>query len=360
MIKKQVEVALLQEKDIDELLVFYNRLYNENRTREKFTWEFFNAPAGKALYVIARDGETGSIIGSQCAIPIELVTAEGTVVLTAKSEDTLVDPNYRGQNIFEKMYQLLFDICRQQGIKYLWGFTSAKKPFLKLGFEIPFDHSQSLLVTNVFEAYRYLSTLNPGNKLPEKLKILSLCFFSALRALKIQQAKLPKHFSVNLSDKNDFYYDNEKTMPGTAGFRIRQHAAYMDWRIAKNPYHKEIFSINFSEGEKAKASLVFNHHKNGAWYLINDNYHEQFSLKQKTVLHRIALKQLCSRKKVSLIRTWDFSHNSFGCEEIALRKKAGYIHLEKGISFVWKKLDETAPLNPADFNLSRLASQGTI
>ena len=48
--------------------------------------------------------ENNKIVGIQCAIPLEFTDVKGNVQLSAKSEDTLVDPAYRGQKIFERMY----------------------------------------------------------------------------------------------------------------------------------------------------------------------------------------------------------------------------------------------------------------
>ena len=52
-IKKNVAISILKEVEIDEVISFYNRIYNETRTREKFVWEFHNAPSGEAIYVVA-------------------------------------------------------------------------------------------------------------------------------------------------------------------------------------------------------------------------------------------------------------------------------------------------------------------
>jgi hypothetical protein len=43
-----------------------------------------------------------------------------------------------------------------------------------------------------------------------------------------------------------------------------------------------------------------------------------------------------------------------------VRKKNGFLHLERGISFVWKILDEKETLSPHKFILSRIATQGVI
>lgn len=365
MADKNIEISILNSSEIDELLVFYNFLYKENRTKEKFLWEFYNAPGGKAIYVIAKDADTKKIVGSQCAIPIELITDTGTIILTAKSEDTLVDPDYRGLHIFENMYQLLFEKCRENGIKYLWGFTSAKKPFLRLGFDIPYDHSQSLMVIDIFSSYKYLSALNPKNNLTSLSKILALCVISKLASIKrilVSGKSLRNNFSYSEYGKALPENNNDLLQPDCKGFWIKQDVPFMMWRIVNNPYHEKIFNVYFSVGPDVVANLIFNHHKNGVWYLISDTYSAKISEEQQTAIYKKAVKLLLAKEKsnVKLIRTWDFLHNENGNKEIRIRRKAGFTHIDRGVSFVWKSLDTNNTLNVLDFNLSRIASQGVI
>lgn len=365
MSKKNVEILLLGDSEIDEVNNFHNFIYKDSRNKDQFQWEFLKAPAGKAIYVIAKDVDNNKIVGTQCAIPIELIKADGTVILTAKSEDTLVNPEYRGLNIFENMYQLLFEKCREAGIKYLWGFTTAKKPFLKLGFEIPFDHSQSLIVKDIFTSYNYLSNLNSKNNFLSRFKILGLCAVSKVTYFKnifISEQSLKGEISYSQNDKE--IIDNNQLIisSGNKGFWIKQDVSFLKWRIATNPYHEHIFNINFSIKSNIIATIVFNHHRNGIWYLINDVYAAKLNDSQKAIILKKALKLLFAREKggVKLIRTWDFTHNNYGRKEISIREKAGFTHLDRGISFVWKNLDENNSLNAIDFNLSRLSSQGVI
>ena len=44
----------------------------------------------------------------------------------------MVDPQYRGQNIFNNIYDFLFEKCLESGINVIWGYTAAKKPFQKI------------------------------------------------------------------------------------------------------------------------------------------------------------------------------------------------------------------------------------
>ncbi len=147
-----INYVVATEEDYKSINDFYNRLHNSDRSIEQFRWEFHNGPVMTGIYIIAKDTEKDTVIGSQAVIPINLVTANGEIILSGKSEDTLVDPNYRGKRIFNNMYEMLFDECTKAGINYIWGFTTAKKPFLKMDFEIPWSHSQTLIVNNPMES----------------------------------------------------------------------------------------------------------------------------------------------------------------------------------------------------------------
>lgn len=96
-------------------------------------WQFFDGslPA-PGILVGAWDGDR--LVGTQGFIPT-LASLDGRALLTAKSELTLVNPNYRGKGLFESMYRLALEICATAGIACIWGFTSAVKPFRAAGFD---------------------------------------------------------------------------------------------------------------------------------------------------------------------------------------------------------------------------------
>ena len=366
MSQKKIEISVLNDSDIDHVNDFHNSIYKSKRSRDEFLWEFINAPAGKAIYIVARDSDNKQIVGTQSAIPIVLITYSGEKVLTAKSEDTLVHPDYRGLNIFENMYQVLFKECKKKGMKYIWGFTSAKKPFLRLGFSIPFDHSQSLMVKNVLASYRYLADLTPGNSQLSRFKIFALCLLSWIYSNKKYRAYSKSNkekFHSFVTDKS-FVQDTSELLQNSIdeGYSINLDLTFMNWRLANNPYHDKLYSIYFSSESKNIAYFSFNHHKNGVWYLINDLYTNELSIQQKTFLLNNAVRILFKKEKanINLVRTLDFTHNKLGKQEVRIRKRTGFVHLNRGISFVWKSLDENNVLDPNKFHLSRIATQGVV
>ena len=61
---------------------------------------------------------------------------------------------------------------------------------------------------------------------------------------------------------------------------------------------------------------------------------------------------------ICIIRNWHFDTNEYNKNEIDIYKRAKFIILKKGICFVWKD-NNSNKINPINFNLSRLSSQGT-
>lgn len=361
-----ISYNLLDKSEINSVNEFYNRSYNSNRSYEEFFWEFFSGPAGKAIYVVAKDANTNQIIGTQCAIPLFLANSQGKKILTAKSEDTLIDPKYRGQNIFENMYQILFEECKKNGIQYIWGFTSAKKPFNRVGFDTPFTHSQSVFVKNILQSYVYLSSLNPKNKFADKLKIFGLIALSKLNSLILFLTKTSdiKSYTIDINTTNEINdlnpLLNSVCSAGTDIFFLYQDMEYLKWRIKNNPHHTKIYDFRFLKDSKIVASIIFNLHEENVWYLIQSLFEKKIPESHRIKMLTYSIKHLNKKENVALIRSWNFQNNQIGNSEIYTLKKSGFIHLNRGIYLVWKSLEAKENITPKNFLLSRMATQGVI
>lgn len=87
---------------------------------------------GDPPYTVA--AHAGCIVGFQAYIPVELL-CDGEVILSGKDEDTLVDPDYRGQGVLDAMYGKLFQRAERDRVAVLWGFTNtAVRPLLRNGY----------------------------------------------------------------------------------------------------------------------------------------------------------------------------------------------------------------------------------
>lgn len=351
-----ISYRLARENDYVKINDFHNRMYGKSRTIEQFRWEFHDAPAGSSVYVIAEDGDR--IVGTNCVIPIELVTFDGRIIRSGKSEDTLVDPEYRGQNIFNAIYEFLFEECKKQNIAVIWGFTAAKKPFMKLGFEIPFDNAQSLAVGKIFPAYKFLSSLNAKNGVKEKIKILGLCVMSRVKCLRYSRGyrSIVRKFNLHESDKNQDLNVLLHKMNGQNAFYIGQDSRFMNWRISDNPYYSNVRTFNFFQKDELIASFIYNVDDSGVAYCCNALFHPDLDQETTTALVKFVRARLF-REGISLIRMWSFDHTPSNRIELTVHSDAGFIYLKKGIGFVWKPLKPELP-SPNEFYLSRIAAQG--
>lgn len=355
-----VNYRLANEQDYEKINSFYNRIYQSNRTIEQFFWEFHDAPFGHSIYVIAEDGD--KIVGTNCVIPIDLICDNKEVVRSGKSEDTLVDPDYRGQNIFYEIYEFLFQKCKEANIQVIWGFTTAKKPFKKLGFEIPFDNEQSLAVNKIGKSYSFLSSLNSSNKSIDKLKILGLCMISKVKTIGRINSK-PLAYRIDeksevINGVDTLIFENQ-IHSNSAIFAINQTPDFQDWRIYKNPNFYKVHTYSFyNEDDTLKALIIFNSHANKVAYICQSTFCPSLSEIEKVQILQHVTKKLFN-SGIVLVRSWLFNTNNLNNQEIALHRSAGYSILKRGNGFVWKSLNEIT-ISPENFYLSRIASQGVI
>lgn len=348
----EIEIRLLREGDIDLINDLYKRSYGITRSKEKFVWEFVECPIRPSIYVVAVDSANHKIVGTQCAIPLHVKMPNGELILTAKSEDTLVDINYRGLNIFERMYKLLFDECRLAGIEYIWGFTYAIKPFQKIHFDIPFHSNFGLISFDPLTSYKILNALKPKRSMLEKLKIVSLVSFSFLHQ-KIKCIGINNLSKKTISTKP--VKETNALLHSSNFSYLNQDEQFINWRIAKNPYNSHLHYSLLSADDSVEGNIICSLHRNNTAYLmqvvIDDSVEESTQLSfLKWVLSDLST-------KIALLRYWGFENTLKGKEEILLLKKVGFTFTGKGISFVWKSLTENDKLNLANYKLSRLSAQ---
>lgn len=350
-----IVIRLLQPQEYPLANDFFNATYKTNRSLKDFEWEFNQGPFGSAIYVVAVDTDVTDrvkVVGIQCAIPISLINAAGERVLTAKSEDTLVDPAYRGQKIFERMYELLFDSCRKANIKYIWGFTPARKAFERIGFDIPFQAHQALMVMNPRKAYAYLSRLNPQNKGIDKLKIAGLTFLSRLASRVV--ANPP-----DLEIRREAFYDKQHTLkalvPDAKMFFLDMTTEYLEWRLKRNPFGNNYDNYHVMQHGKLVADALINTRLPRLGYIEQIIFRQGLSESDKQKIIGVVVREL--KYKVDLIRVLCFDTNDALIDQEQLFKKSGFIILKRGGFFVWKEL-EPAGLHPNELFLSRLFTQG--
>lgn len=352
-----VTYRLATTSDYPKINEFHNRIDKPNRTIQDFNWEFLEGPFGASIYVIAED--KAEIVGTNCVIPIDLITSSGNIIKSGKSEDTLVDPRYRGQNIFQNIYSFLLEECKKKDIMIIWGFTSATKAFKKIGFEVPFYQHQGLAVHGVIPSYNFLKKLNSKNKFSDKCKIFGLTLYSFFK-FKLSLKK--QNFGFSLQEKIDDDNFSELLIQHNLTsskecFAIHQNSSYQKWRIYNNPnYFKKHTFLIFNQEQVCVGIVEVNSTKEYISFINQSTFHPNLTDEMKVEIIQSITKLLFKMGSIN-VRNWLFNSSELNIKETNTFQKSGYFFLERGMALVWKNLDETN-VNPFDFYLSRIASQG--
>lgn len=96
-----------------------------------YRYEFDSFHPKQSVFITAR--HNGKLVGTQGLIPYPLVI-DGQVVMTGRSERTMTDTNYRGGKLFPDLMKLCVNQGFSKGLNLIWGTTTAKSAFNKVGF----------------------------------------------------------------------------------------------------------------------------------------------------------------------------------------------------------------------------------
>jgi len=205
--------------------------------------------------------DKGKVIGTQAFIPIRMIDERG-VFWTVKSEETLVDADYRGQKLFEKMYDLLFDFLKQHRIHCIWGFTPATRAFQRLGFAIPRVTSQLFVpftgaaVTASLKQHTDLARQGFAGRMTALAWSVGGSLASTLASLRYRAGRAAAKrrgggLDLRVLDEappaaGDL---SERFIRLFGGTTIHRDATYLQWRFFENPYVKATVVGAFAQGQ---------------------------------------------------------------------------------------------------------------
>jgi len=127
-----MDFSIEQTDDYREVIRLYKIVYPEKRTY-KFDWLYTSKPAGRAEIFLARDNDSGKVIGSYVIMPMRIWFFD-RIIIAGQAIDGMVHPEYRRARIFNTMQERLHDRLRQK-YEFLIGFPNvlALHPLLKAG-----------------------------------------------------------------------------------------------------------------------------------------------------------------------------------------------------------------------------------
>jgi hypothetical protein len=369
-----LEIRLLRNDEHNSVIDFFNNAQSidhkeqkDFRTPEIFDWEFCKGPWGKAIYVVAvdnTDAKNPKIIGTQCAIPISMITNDGKEILTGKSEDVYVDirgmRSFKGRDILKEIHELLVAECAKAGMRYLWGITNIVATHHRLGFEMVAKSHQGILVLKPAFAYRYLIQLNSRNTWKEKLKIRALSYLSKISGMKrlFVSGQLAKYQIV------DRIFDNAELMQtistnGEKYLMLRQNSDYLNWRMFGNPAGIQYKIRQLVADEKLYGEIVYSQ-RNGIAFIEQMLFDAKLTGKEKYAFIKSIINEI-TLAEAPIIRFTGYNHTAINRLEMNLLKSLGFMFVPRGIWFAVKPVGQPENDNQThQFHLTRLYTQGII
>ncbi len=335
-----VQIRLLNIKEKELCNDFYNYFYHKRCALRQWEWEFeLNTFKPKQIpFAVAIDN--GRIIGTQALIPVKMIDKNG-VFWTAKSEETLVDPEYRGQKLFERMYALLFNYAEEQNFACIWGFTPATKAFERLNFAIP-GKTKQLFMPFSQRAIQLLLEKVPGVHKSKTKLILSRAaglVAQPLSSLKTAIRRWDRHnFEIRTITNSNENFGNltERLINRFGGITIYRDSDYIRWRFFENPYIRSNVKGVYHEKELL-GWVAYALGDDGMGYLVDIIVPgDDKRINPEQITKVLLLEAVIGVRNMGAygIRGWHVNNHPFDKLVARVAKKIGFYGIEQGHAFV--------------------------
>jgi GNAT superfamily N-acetyltransferase len=228
--------------ELDQIMSLHNDNWQDNRVADQWLWEFTSNYPERFVFTVVDD--EGKIVGTQGMVPIYLNIA-GKKSFTGKSEATLLNKDYRGKDLFQKMYAHALKDCGKKKMKCIWGYTN--KSLAKGGFrnKLGFEAYDDILFETVmlFDVKVLISELKestrPGwKKAAKRLRLYNLNMRTRSTLGTSPKLKADTDYKIKsrvdgADDIAELYERIRIRYPEL--IHIAQDNEYLNWRLYNNP-----------------------------------------------------------------------------------------------------------------------------
>ncbi|KPL18326.1 MAG: hypothetical protein AMJ92_08525 [candidate division Zixibacteria bacterium SM23_81] len=375
-----MKIRLATPEDASACNDFYNQYYTDKRTLDQWRWEFCSSlyKGPMAPFVMVEDG--GCVVGTQAMIPVPMIDGQGTF-WTAKSEETLVDPHYRGKHLFAQMYELLFDYAKQNDIRAIWGFTPAERAFKRVGFAVPGATSQlfrpfsgrsvKILSDRYFVRkkrvqWSALKTM-AGSLAGAGLSLVSSALNLSQRIVERRILLNGLHLKTLTDPPEDISELSVSFVKQWGGTTIFRSADYLRWRIFANPHVSAVVRAVYMNNQLL-GWIIYALDDDSMGYIvdlmaISDSVDGLSAVAVIKILLIDAVKRLQKAGAVG-VRAWHINDHPFGRSAAQLMKRMGFFLIRKGYQVVVYPHLETIERQSLNFfdnwYITRLYTQGLL
>jgi hypothetical protein len=324
--------------------------------------------------------DDGRVVGIQAMIPVPMIDDRG-VFWTTKSEETLVDPHYRGKHLFARMYELLFDYAKQNDIRAIWGFTPAERAFKRIGFAVPGNTSQLFrpfsgrsvkILSDRYlirekKAQRGALKIMGGSLAGTGLSIVSSALNLSQRIVERRIFKEELHLTTLADPPEDIGELSVSFVKQWGGATIFRSADYLRWRIFANPHVSALVRAVYMNNQLL-GWVIYALDDDSIGYIVDlmaiaGGAGDPSAVDVTKILLRDAVKRLQKAGAVA-VRAWHINDHPFGDLAAQLMKRTGFFLIKKGYQMVVRphlEAIERQSLNFYDnWYITRLYTQGLL
>ncbi len=323
-----IKYRAAQSQDYRGILNLYNRMYSTNRSLSDFTWSVSDNPAGQGIIIIALSGD--DVVGVQSLLPY-LFLKNGIEILTYKSEDTLVNSDYRGHGVFREMYRLAFELSKG---KLIWGITDRNKIFNSVNMKSE-DQLTSAVCFNP-DLRKSIRTIGDW-KTMKGIAYIGLMLRSKIRSLGMKRRSEDTEESTFSYSTNgtirlgDFINNISMAHPHILFPLINNN--FVEWRLFDNPAYKKayVFVTRDVDAQIIAATLVGIHDHSAV--LLSSFFESSLDLEKKETHVRRCTQHLFSTG-IGRIDTWHFTGNGYVDSQKGILDRSGFSPIRKGMYIV--------------------------
>jgi len=332
-----IQIREIRDPDINKVVSLHNLNYRDKRIPKQWIWEYKGNYPDLFVFTIIDDND--GVVGTQGMIPIYL-NIKGKTYLSGKSESSLLDPKYRGRNLFEELYDFAMSLCKAKKMCCVWGFTTATKVWRnKLRFYVYEDAMYTSIL--ILDPRRFISSeilrSREGmmRKIAKFLLVMRLYLYSFAHVFTYRYLKRTlRKFSIEqkLRSASDLGKLYKRLRAKYADLiHIEQDEKYINWRIFNNP-NIEYTTYFLYEDNLLRAYCYVNINKKNAYLtdLTFEDY-EAGDFLLKTILN------LLRKRKISTALFMGNIKNPLMTAIFNLLKKHGFAK-RRGSPFVLKNI----------------------
>ena len=228
------------DADIKDINKLYTLITSRERTIEEYCWQWQSSPAGKGLQWVIVDESQDEIIGHHGLMPFYF-TYNGEQLIAAKTENTMVNPEYRSKMIYPIIEPKLLSSYKKK-FDFIFS-TKGPDPAIRLRHGLGYDLTHEWIRTDIVLSYKFYTS-----------RIFSRHLINQDIAEKSRKMNII-HMGEDVKDLSIFIEHTWSKVQKLSLLTPRRKWEDVKWRFFDNPYFSGYFITYNSSNVKGYAVI---------------------------------------------------------------------------------------------------------